>query len=371
MREHLSTARAAQLGGFVCIALALGALGLFSVGRHGGLFAASFTLRAQFPAIGGVTEGTRVRVQGVDAGIVSRIVPPQQPGEPVLLHLQVSERFRGLVRKDARAQLATQGIVGGRVVEIVPGGAQSPAAEDGDLIAVVAPIELSQLLADAQQAGQELRVLGAKVAGAVERIDRLVARVEQGEGTVGKLVMTDEAHRAALDLMHVGDQVLTKLDETAMAARRVWPLRDHFINQGMSTPDDLLFRPGQRREVQELPAADLFQPGTSALSDAGKARLNAVADWLNANKQAASEVVIAAFDPQEAVALKAQRLTQEQATAVQTYLINQHAVNRLGIFSRRSILAAGFGNHRPAPPDGAPAKSPTSRVEVIIFFPIP
>src|SRR5262245_43091519 len=196
MQDTPQRSRYLGLGAFVVAALVATVLGIFSIGRNGGLFGQTLTLKASFPTIGGVQEGTRVRVQGIDAGIVSRIGLPQSPGQPVVLDLELDRRFAGLVRKDARAALATQGMIGQRVVEISPGSSAESPAVDGDSIAADPPIELSQLLAQAQQAGDDLRKMGTKLGTVIDRVDRLAARVEEGQGSVGKFVMTDDAHKA-------------------------------------------------------------------------------------------------------------------------------------------------------------------------------
>lgn len=352
MRDTLPSSRYALLGMFVTGGLLAAVIGVFSIGRHGGLFASSFTLKAAFPSIGGVQEGTRIRVQGIDAGVVTRIGLPETPGAPVVLDLQLNTQFQGLIRQDAVAELATQGMIGARVVEIWPGTAASPAAENGETIQAEAPMELSELLAQAQQT--------------IARLDRIASQVEQGKGSAGRFVMTEDAHKAAIEMMTSVDHLMTSLDETAIAARRSWFLKDYFINQGMAQPDDLLFRPGQKRETRPFRTADLFKPGTSVLSDAGKARLDEIALWLNEIKPSGSEVVVAAFDQSEPQSQRAQKLTQEQAGAVRTYLVDLHSVHKLGLFSRRSVVAAGFGNAKAGDED---AKTPPQRVEIVLYVP--
>ena len=53
--------------------------------------------------ISGIEAGHRVRIQGIEAGVVEKVVPPQEPGGPVELVLRLDERLRGLVRTDAVA----------------------------------------------------------------------------------------------------------------------------------------------------------------------------------------------------------------------------------------------------------------------------
>lgn len=366
MSEHLSPGRALLLGLFVIITLVLGVGGVFLIGQHDWIFASTFTVDAKFPTIGGVGTGTRVRLQGIDAGVVEHIEPPSGPGEPVRLRLRINETYRPLIRTDAVVTLVTEGIVGSRVVEIHPGSQAAAPIKPGAELKALPPVELSQILAEAYSTGQELRSLGRQLSGIVDRMDRLAMHVEDGQGSLGKFVMTDDAHRAALELMDAGGHLVTTLDESVLAMRRVWPLKDYFQQQGMNQPDDLLYRPKLRRESHTLPTAELFPPGRSVLSEAGKSVLDTQAAWIKSAATDETEIVIACFDQTETSNTKAQRLTQEQADAVLSYLRDVHAIQRVGFFGRRTCTAAGFGN---VTPDGQEAGALAKRVELILFLP--
>ena len=85
--------------------------------------AADVPRAGEFETIGGLEAGHRVRIQGIDAGVVERIIAPAEPGQPVELVLRVDERLRPLVRTDAVARIASEGLVGAKVVELTPGRA--------------------------------------------------------------------------------------------------------------------------------------------------------------------------------------------------------------------------------------------------------
>jgi len=376
MTEKMSEFRAFVLALFVLLAGSAGVYGLFAVGSHEWLFAESFELRAEFASISGIHPGTRVRIQGLDAGLVARIAPPAEPGQPVTLHLRMDASLKSLIRRDAVASLASQGIVGARVIEIHPGSSAAEVAQPGELLATERPIELNEVLAKAYQsglelgeAGQELRAMGKKMDSILTRIDIVAAKVEQGEGTLGKLVMSDDAHRAALELMTSGDQMMTHLDESLTALRRVWPLRDHFIQQGMNDPDDLLFRPNSKREIRTYLTSQLFEPERSVLTGAGRKKLDDAANWLRPFMAEPCEVLVAAFNADEENSLRGQRLTQEQANAVYDYLVNVQTANRYGWFGRRKMEAAGFANRLPEATNPQQPPGPRQRIEIIVFVP--
>src|SRR3954452_16868519 len=124
--REVSWARALANAGFVAAVLALAGFGVVQVaGRQWGVKKTS-TVAADFATIGGVGEGARVRVQGIDAGVVDAVLPPAAPGGKVRLRFRVDERLRRLIRADAVARIETEGVVGSKVVEIVPGAPGAP-----------------------------------------------------------------------------------------------------------------------------------------------------------------------------------------------------------------------------------------------------
>jgi len=76
------------LGAVVLTGLVLATVGLFAVGSRQWFWNDAFYVRAGFHEIRGVEVGTRVRVQGIDAGEVIAIDPPAAPGGDVpAIHL--------------------------------------------------------------------------------------------------------------------------------------------------------------------------------------------------------------------------------------------------------------------------------------------
>jgi hypothetical protein len=90
---------------------------------------------------------------------------------------------------------------------------------------------------------------------------------------------------------------------------------------------------------------------------------------LNEQKDAGSEVVVAAFADPKQPADFAQTLTEKQSQVVVDYLRNQHRVQRTGFWwwSNRNVKALGLGaNPSPMPESEA---LPSARIEVLVFVP--
>ena len=130
MTQGLTRRQAAVLGFMVFCLLGVAAFGLCAIGSRQWLWGDILHVRAGFNEIRGVEVGTRVRVQGIEAGEVDSVQPPLQPGEQVVVRMKLDGKMRQLIRADATVQIVGEGMIGGKVLEIHPGSAQAiPVAE--------------------------------------------------------------------------------------------------------------------------------------------------------------------------------------------------------------------------------------------------
>jgi len=369
MRREVTRWRVLANAGFVLAVLALAGFGVAQVATRQWRVQRTFAVRADFPTVVGVDAGARVRVQGIDAGVVSAVVPPVAPGGPVRLVFRVDERLRGLVRSDATARIVTEGVVGAKVVEIVPGKADAPPLSPPGVIAADRPVELADLLARAQVSLARVDAVAAAAERGLGEVNAIASTIRRGEGSLGKLVQEDEAYRKLVGLSDRGERTLHDLEENLAAMKRTWPLSRYFNDRAFFDRERVLFHPGAERDSRTLREDELFEPGRSVLTAQGRRKLDEVAGWFKKVKRPASEVVIAAFTDAPQDADLAQILTQEQADAVRKYLIARHAIDSLGWFSARKVASVGFGTDAPRGQAEVGLARPAKRVEIILFTP--
>jgi hypothetical protein len=422
VNRSLSRWQAVTLGLVVLGALGLGGVGLFVLGERAGWAREHFHVVAGFPDIGGVEVGSRVRIQGIDAGEVVAILPPERPGQFVKLRLRIADRLHHLVGQDARVQVVSESLLAGKVVRVLPGAANAtPVPDGGELTAVVQPDlldgiaqgagKLNQLLVEVdgamqafrKQEGstgsitQELAQATTKLNRVLSRADATLAGIERGEGTLGKLVKDDalyhdltetlteakaalydvrrgegtlgklvknqEAYAEAMGSLHDLRRMVTSVKQNADALKSLPIVRSYVVD-----PHRELVRPECKRSRQWFASSDLFEPGRAILTDAGKRRLDTAAEWLNGQKEAGSEVVVASFAPGADVDY-ARTLSQKQSEAVVEYLRGQHGVQRTGFWwwSNRPVRSIGCGADPSPVPETEPL--PPARVELIVFVP--
>ena len=369
MRREIGHWRALANAGFVLTFLGVAIFGMVQVASRQWRVQPTFHVAAEFPTIGGLEAGQQVRVQGIDAGVVESIAPPSAPGKPVRLMFRLDTKLRPLVRSDATARIVPEGVVGSKVVEIVPGRPDAAPLAEGAVIAAERPVEVADLLA---QAGRSLERINAAAEAAEKglvEVNAIAGSIRKGEGSLGKFVQDDEAYRKVVALSNRGERTLGDLEENLAALKRTWPLSRYFNDRAFYDRDRVLFHPGAERDSQTLLSDELFEPGRSVLTAEGRQKLDAVAAWFKKVRRPTSEIVIAAFTDDHRDEDRAQILTQEQADAVRKYLISRHTIDTLGWFSSRKVAAVGFGADIPKAVAEESRDQPPRRVEVILFTP--
>jgi phospholipid/cholesterol/gamma-HCH transport system substrate-binding protein len=267
------------------------------------------------------------------------------------------------------ATIATQGVVGAKVVEIRPGRPDAPPLADSGSLRAETPIEVADLLKDAKDSLARLDAVTVAAREGLGEINSIAATIRQGKGTLGRLVQDEEAYRKLVALSDRGERTLTDLEENLAALKRTWPLSRYFDGRAFYDRDRVLYQPGAERESRTLAESDLFEPGRAVLTTDGRARLDEVASWFKKVKRPKSEVVIAAFTDADRGEDLALALTQEQADAVRKYLVSRHGMDAVGWFGTRKVAAVGFGTQVPRALAEEARNLPSRRIDIILFTP--
>jgi phospholipid/cholesterol/gamma-HCH transport system substrate-binding protein len=136
-----------------------------------GLFTSKITLKSYFDNAGGLRNGAPVRLQGVDVGNVTSVrVVPKKPLTP-----------DDVIRKDSVTSLETAGVLGETYIDIDSSHAKAAEVTDGDVLATRETPELQDVVRASQSTLQNLDAL-------LKRTDRILAFVESGQGSIGKLI---------------------------------------------------------------------------------------------------------------------------------------------------------------------------------------
>ena len=148
----------------------------------GGFFTSKITLKSYFFDAQGLRVGAPVRLSGVDIGNVKAIrVVANQPLAPVEVTMKVNTKYGFNLRKDSKTLLSTAGVLGETLINIDSSIATGALARDGDVLPSGEVKGYEDVMRAANSSLQNMDVL-------LKRMDRIIAFVESGQGSVGKLI---------------------------------------------------------------------------------------------------------------------------------------------------------------------------------------
>jgi outer membrane protein OmpA-like peptidoglycan-associated protein len=145
-----------RVGVFVVLALLFLSIGIFLIGDKDFMFSPTYRLKADFENVGGLNNGADVRVGGIHQGTVKEIDLPSQPDGKVTVVMNLRSPTRNIIKKDSRASIKTEGLLGDKYVDISFGSSKAEAVGSNDTIASETPKDMSEqarALTDEAQAG--------------------------------------------------------------------------------------------------------------------------------------------------------------------------------------------------------------------------
>ena len=170
-----------KVGITVIVAAITLAVLIFLMSNTGGVFTKKIILKSYFDDASGLREGAPVRLSGVDIGNVKAIRVVANPVTPVEVIMKVNRKYDFDLRKDSKTLLSTAGVLGETYINIDSSLAKGPPAQDGDTLPSSEVPGYQEVMRAGQGTLQNMDAL-------LKRADRIIAFVESGQGSIGKLI---------------------------------------------------------------------------------------------------------------------------------------------------------------------------------------
>jgi len=193
-----------KIGIFIFLALVILVVGIFMLGDKDALFSSTFEVRAFFHDIQGLKSGATVRLSGIDVGTVSDIAIVDDTTGRVEVTMDIKEDIARFIRTDTRASIETEGLVGNKVVVLQIGSSSADRVRDGGVIQSKEPIGFAEVIEETQGIMQYTKEM-------TKDLSEIVARVNRGEGSIGKLLVDEELYRDAASLTKRADSSLKNI----------------------------------------------------------------------------------------------------------------------------------------------------------------
>lgn len=201
---------ALRVGLLVLVAVAVLATGVLLIGERGNLFTRKNRYHILFNNVGGLATGSPVQLNGVDVGRVTRVTLPPQPRQnDIEVEIAVDQHYAARVREDSQASLKTVGLLGDKYVELTTGSPELPPIPDGGRIPTAPTTTIDQLLSTGENLMDNVIAISFS-------LRNILARMERGEGILGRLTVDTPEAQSLIDSVHATvdamEQIARKID---------------------------------------------------------------------------------------------------------------------------------------------------------------
>ena len=235
-----STSKKLKVGIFVIVGTILLITALYFVGNRQHLFTKNIQLYGIFTDVSGLQLGNNVRYSGVDVGTVSKIEMKEEG--KIMVEMSVDKDAAKFIKKDAIASIASDGLVGSMVVNIVPG--ENKAAKvvvSGDQIQVKTKITIDEIMETFSKTNESAALITSDLA-------KITNRVVEGKGTLGAILS---------DTLMENDvrSSIAGMNATAKGASKAMDKVNAIIskiNYDQSAAEVLLSDPKSRAQIQSV-----------------------------------------------------------------------------------------------------------------------
>ncbi|CAA9536855.1 MAG: ABC transporter, substrate-binding protein (cluster 9, phospholipid) [uncultured Segetibacter sp.] len=180
--KSTKNSRAVIVGIFILLGIAILVVTILTLGGQRKTFQKSIVVRAVFDDINGLQKGNNIWFSGVKIGTVKKI--SFYGNSQVEVDMNIEENAREYIRKNAKARISSEGLIGNRIIAIDAGGAKSPPVENGDMIGVEKAINPDEMMNTLQSNNRNL----LEITNDFKLVSRGIA---QGKGTAGRLLADD------------------------------------------------------------------------------------------------------------------------------------------------------------------------------------
>ncbi|HEU0119930.1 MAG TPA: MlaD family protein [Bryobacteraceae bacterium] len=178
-----------RVGILAAISLTILAVLIFLLTGNKNLFAKEVTVYTFLDDSAAITEGSAVRLSGIAIGKIGKVAlsGENKPNRRIKLDLIIDQDKLLQIPLDSEASIGAENLLGTKYINIKMGKETRPMQPGGELRSLDTR-EFQDLVNAAYPSLQSLQQI-------VQRVDNIVATVETGKGSIGKLLVDDELYQ--------------------------------------------------------------------------------------------------------------------------------------------------------------------------------
>ena len=174
-----SKSRIIKLGIFIATGIALFIIAIFYIGSQANLFTKTFDVYTIFQNVSGLSQGSSVQFAGINVGTIKSIEIIES--NKVKVNISIVSDVKKFIKKDSDATINSDGLVGNKILVISSGSINASSIEPGDSLHSVQPVSFGDIINNLNETTKEAE-------GITRSLGSIMQKVNDGEGTLGKLV---------------------------------------------------------------------------------------------------------------------------------------------------------------------------------------
>jgi phospholipid/cholesterol/gamma-HCH transport system substrate-binding protein len=250
------------VGAFIFFGLLILVIGIVVIGGQRKSFTKSIRIDVVFDDVQGLQSGNNVWLSGMKVGTVKRVAFYGR--SQVLVELNVEKQAQPHIRKDTRARVTTDGLVGNKIVVLSGGSDGAAPVADNDRLQTEQVAGMQEMMGTLQKNNGNLLEITGNLAD-------ITAKLKAGQGTLGELLNDPsfaEGLRGSIGHLRAASAASERMVDNLEVFSRSLKNPDGLANELMT--DTTVFRQLRHAVGQLNDAASSASDLSESLRTAGK-----------------------------------------------------------------------------------------------------
>ena len=170
--------RTIRMGIFISAGVLIFIIAIYLIGAKQNMFGINVKVTTVFADVKGLRQGATIRFTGIDVGAVSKLEILSDSS--VLVEMAIEQKVTPFIKKNSIATIGSQGLMGNKLIVLLPGSPDEASITQGDVLPSLAAIETDDIL-------KEIKVSSERITEVSGNLVDITAKINRGEGIFGKI----------------------------------------------------------------------------------------------------------------------------------------------------------------------------------------
>jgi phospholipid/cholesterol/gamma-HCH transport system substrate-binding protein len=177
--SEVNTRKRTAIGFFIAIGLAILVVAIFTIGGQHKAFVRVIHLHVLFDDVNGLQQGNNIWLSGMKVGTVKSI--GFYGNSQVAVTLNIEKAVQPHIRKDSKARISTDGLIGNKIIVIEGGSDAAPPVVDNDSLHTQHHPGMEEMMTTLQASNGNLLEI-------TDNLRTITKRLTEKDGTLGQLI---------------------------------------------------------------------------------------------------------------------------------------------------------------------------------------